>query len=513
MSNFHTTFSRRDFIKALGLAGTGMGAASTTPVFHDIDELMAKNSASQKHPWWVKERDYLNPTTEINWDAMERFQAHTLWAHLAPSEVHTNIEDAMGVYQAGIEKDKQGWLNELPGHDCRAQSLYNIGWIHPYSVYTGARGVFLGENILMPQDRGLPIWKGNLDENASMMRALAMECGASQVAFGEIIEGKTKQLINQTTCEYGPEVTIEFEDVDKPYVDVHGDLPSNSNPLYTGKGSRGYFPVGPQGKLVIPNNMRWVIIMTIRQRLDFVRTAPSLIASSDSAKAYDQIQITNYRVKAFLRGIGYYGVGGATFGLTCARPGWATLFGLGELSRMHEAITPEYGPLIRSTIIIPTNLPLPPSNPIDFGANRFCHTCKKCANSCPVNAIYSETDPDFIRTPENAAGGITTAKHLQPTFFNNSPGYKRWPLNHYACAQQWQSIGTDCAICQGNCVFSKEPNALIHEFVKPMIANTKIFNSFFYNMDEAFGYGIVSEEHWDDFWKVTPNVSFNDMHY
>lgn len=40
MHSFHSTVSRRDFMKTLGLAGAGVGAAAATfPVFHDLDEL------------------------------------------------------------------------------------------------------------------------------------------------------------------------------------------------------------------------------------------------------------------------------------------------------------------------------------------------------------------------------------------------------------------------------------------------------------------------------------------
>ena len=67
MSKFHSTVTRRDFMKALGVGAAGVGAASATaPIFHDIDEI-ASNAVKPKHPWWVKERDYMKPTTEIDW--------------------------------------------------------------------------------------------------------------------------------------------------------------------------------------------------------------------------------------------------------------------------------------------------------------------------------------------------------------------------------------------------------------------------------------------------------------
>jgi epoxyqueuosine reductase len=37
MSKYHSTLSRREFLKALGLGGAGLGAAAiASPVFHDL---------------------------------------------------------------------------------------------------------------------------------------------------------------------------------------------------------------------------------------------------------------------------------------------------------------------------------------------------------------------------------------------------------------------------------------------------------------------------------------------
>ena len=72
MSKFHSIVSRRDFMKGLGLAGAGLGAAAATaPVFHDLDEVVS-SSVPVKHPWWVKNLEHGTATVEIDWSQVVR---------------------------------------------------------------------------------------------------------------------------------------------------------------------------------------------------------------------------------------------------------------------------------------------------------------------------------------------------------------------------------------------------------------------------------------------------------
>ena len=63
---------------------------------------------------------------------------------------------------------------------------------------------------------------------------------------------------------------------------------------------------------------------------------------------------------------------------------WA---GLGELSRIGELVlNPFIGPRFK-TVVMTTDLPLIPDQPIDFGLQYFCSSCQKCARECPCDAI------------------------------------------------------------------------------------------------------------------------------
>ena len=63
------------------------------------------------------------------------------------------------------------------------------------------------------------------------------------------------------------------------------------------------------------------------------------------------------------------------------------LAGLGEMSRIGELVlNPFVGPRFKS-VVLTTDMPLEPDQPIDFGLQYFCSHCWKCARECPCDAI------------------------------------------------------------------------------------------------------------------------------
>ena len=61
--------------------------------------------------------------------------------------------------------------------------------------------------------------------------------------------------------------------------------------------------------------------------------------------------------------------------------------GLGEVGRMGELLTPEFGPLQRLSLIL-TDAPLEFDRPRSFG---FCEECTACAEGCPLDAVRPES--------------------------------------------------------------------------------------------------------------------------
>ena len=69
-----STVSNQVRMKSMGLdEGNGGDSAQK---FHDLDEVMASPLAEWKRPWWVRTVD--EPTLEVDWDGMERFDARKI---------------------------------------------------------------------------------------------------------------------------------------------------------------------------------------------------------------------------------------------------------------------------------------------------------------------------------------------------------------------------------------------------------------------------------------------------
>lgn len=88
MSKFHSVITRRDFMKALGLTGAGIGTAGVVaPLFHDLDEFIASGYTEDK-PWWVKQKEYGEPTTPIDWSKVSRYDTYNRAVRPMPDKIN-----------------------------------------------------------------------------------------------------------------------------------------------------------------------------------------------------------------------------------------------------------------------------------------------------------------------------------------------------------------------------------------------------------------------------------------
>jgi reductive dehalogenase len=229
--------------------------------------------------------------------------------------------------------------------------------------------------------------------------------------------------------------------------------------------------------MLIPEKMRWVIVMGARMDPDIIQYTPSPLGCSETRVTYSRMGLFVAGMAEFLRGMGYHAIPSIN-GVGLNIP-LAIDAGFGEQGRNGKLITPEYGPSVRLCKVI-TDLPLVRDNPIRFGVSEFCQVCSKCAEACPVGAI--------------TAGERSWDR---PNISNNA-GQFTWHLDNELCRRYWSlGNGTNCTSCVRACPFTKHPG-LIHELTRTFISNIPQLNPLWRNLDDSLGYGV--EANGKDFW-------------
>ena len=471
MSKFHSTVTRRDFMKGLGLAGAGLGAAAATaPVFHDLDEVMSSPYSNQSRPWWVKERELMDPTVEIDWSIMQRYDRRN-------NAQNSNIEDYFYGDQMKAARDKQSAVKAEyiargdPGYTRKTVAFadaYGVvrngqrdGWHHNF---TGPSDIKLTKT---PEELGVPKWQGTPEENAKLLRSASRIYGAAYMGFAELDSTwRNKLAISHTTKNTA---RIVFENVDQGYVekDSTGEMEEN---------------------WVIPTKPMYVVSFGAAEALFNIKTAPSLISA---ANRFGSRPVYGAHLGMFnlLRTLGYQLLGGCHgHQAMIFNAGAATvLTGMAESSRQNQyVLTPEAGTRINPENSV-TDLPLAPTHPIDAGMFKFCHTCAICADTCPNGSISKEKEPSYDVGTYNGKPGI----------FHN-PGPKHFWCDAAGCRLQRKLWGGSCHICYAVCPFNEGREAMVHNLVKGTIATLSLFNGFLANMSTFMGYGARDKEAWWD---------------
>ena len=450
MSKYHSIVSRRDFMKGLGLAGAGLGAAAATaPVFHDLDEVVS-SSVPVKHPWWVKNLEHGTATVEIDWSQvvrtdMTKINRFPYRNSQAPSAVY-NREHYDELVKARINQASPDWN----GDDTRDMALNGAaGAIRFYNFYRPAdKTAYLGlQKVSTPESRGQAKWQGTPEENLRMLRSAGKFFGAMDVAVLEIDDNIKKLFF----AKQGNGKEYVWENVDQAYE--------------------------TDTKTVIPNKCKWLVVWTEVQATELTLREPSNLGRSATSMSYTHIPRIFVQFQEFGRGLGYQILGGGTGDFAPSNPIGA-LSGMGEHSRMcFPLISPAFGSMIRGMNRMVTDLPLAPTNPVDAGISRFCLTCKICAEDACTFGALPTVDPEWQSTWD------------EPLDYD-PPGWKGWRLHTHKCS--------NCAACQGGCPFNSTKDAWIHEIVLATQATTPIFNGFFAQMERTFGYGIKDPQSWWD---------------
>jgi len=124
---------------------------------------------------------------------------------------------------------------------------------------------------------------------------------------------------------------------------------------------------------------------------------------------------------------------------------WA---GIGEVSRAGIILSPALGLGFKAAAVL-TDMPLTPDKPIDFGLQRFCQSCRICAQNCPAHAISTG----------------------DKVLYN---GYETWKLDTKRCASFnfTNKKGTMCNRCVKSCPWTQPP-AWTHNLVRGMVTRSR----------------------------------------
>ncbi|KTB47891.1 reductive dehalogenase [Dehalogenimonas alkenigignens] len=445
MSKYHATLSRRDFMKAVGLAGAGVGAAAAmAPGFKDLDDLAA-TSTNQSHPWWVKDREFNDPTNEIDWNT---FKPYDNKINAMPT-INQAAKDANTIRDNNIQK--AAFASKAPGDSLRD---YAFG---QGSSFIGPDAPWDGPSASLPANAEGKRWEDTPENNLQMMRAALHTYGAVLTGALEVND-KTKKIFDASG--------FVFDSSDKGYQD-----------------EKKVYHIPEKCKYMLTFAVKQNYIQSLYQlRLDDSMPGGygTKLALGNQAigHAYSNSSQTGYAAMRMVKTLGYQAL---KTGVRANVP-LGIFSGLGEQGRATSLLTPRYGLMVRYTNYFFTDLPLAPTPPMDAGLITFCKTCVRCGERCPSESISQDNDTTW----DTASTG-------------NRPGFKGFFMNWQSCID-FGSPGA-CGNCQATCPFNHASDGVIHPIVRAAAATTPVFNSFFATMDRAFDYAKAkSDKELTDWW-------------
>lgn len=197
-------------------------------------------------------------------------------------------------------------------------------------------------------------------------------------------------------------------------------------------------PMETETEFVLPDSVRYAVVIINVQPRALTQIGPSSIAAVASTnQGYSQGGLSAVALAQAIRSLGYVAI--PCMNSTAMSIPLAIDAGLGELGRLGQLITPEWGPHVRIDKVL-TNLPLKPDTPITFGVTEYCTECGICAEECPSGAICPDKERSFDPPPSAGRCG--------------NPGALKWYMDGKKCSRWWQESGAPCSNCMNVCPYT-----------------------------------------------------------
>ena len=197
------------------------------------------------------------------------------------------------------------------------------------------------------------------------------------------------------------------------------------------------------------------IIIVMRKELKAIRASSGHDWMGDpiSFQAYQHLGMVAETIANYIRRLGWDS--SAQYGpsfvnrYTVLLPPLLLAAGIGEVSRAGIILNPYLGLAFKAAVVL-TDMPLVSDQPVDFGLQRFCQSCKICAENCPSKAISTG----------------------DKVMYN---GYETWKLNTQRCASFnfTNKKGTMCNACVKSCPWSN-PSTWSHNLVRELVMNISL---------------------------------------
>jgi len=431
---------------------------SISPIQIVKDDSIVYRDQKKRYPWWVKSVDTITTETDDS-----RFKKPDDHRPVASRDKQTKTkkpswEEITGHVVKGIKENIPGrTLPDLALHYAAATYMhYTVGSLGDprFVILPGIGEIQNTWKLHPPQSLDLPAWEASPEKAADVVEKAGIQLGAIMVAMTTI----NPKWLN-------PGVIIDAG-VDKITNDGKNTL--------------------------IPERMKYVVCLLGVNPPDLVGRNLTELGAAGDRSGYEMTFMAYTRMMRFIKGLGYDAF---DFQIIAPVIPFAISAGLGELGRMNRLVNPIFGGNVRIGAVL-TDLPLAVDKPIDFGLQQFCLKCKKCATSCPANAI-SEADQPYWET-------VDPRQVL---------GKKTWFENNQACTD-WQSFkDVYCSTCMSACPWSKKDETWLHELAHIAASKMPGLGRLLVKLDDLFGYGRITDgeaiSNWWDLNNPTRGINSN----